>query len=71
MPIYVWAEKKSGKKVEILRPFDKYQDQPTQEEAEMSEEEYMAAEWSKELGTGIKVVKGDNWGAGKGRWGSG
>lgn len=71
MPLYVHKDKKSGKTVEILRDFSSYKDVPTTEEAiaaGLTEEEALHAEWEKQLGTGIKVVKGDTWGPGKGYW---
>jgi hypothetical protein len=71
MPIYTHVDKKTSKVVEILRNFDQHQDSPTQEEAliaGLTEEEFQAAEFEKRLGRGIKVVRGDNWGPGKGHW---
>ena len=66
MPIYVWLDKTTNKKTEILRDFKDYKDQPTAEEAELTEEEYKAADWVKEIGTGIRVTKGENWNTAKG-----
>jgi len=68
MPIYCWVNKTTNKKTEILRDFKDYKDQPTAEEAELTEEEYKAADWVKEIGTGIRVTRGENWQGSKGNW---
>lgn len=69
MPLYVYADLNTGKKVEILRSFSEYQSLPTREECpEFSDEEFSAAQFEKQLGEGIRVVKGASWGMGKGHW---
>lgn len=67
MPIYVWLDKLSGLEVDILREFAEYQDAPKDEDLP-EEEKGKERQWEKQLGTGIRMVKGDNWGPGKGRW---
>lgn len=70
MPLYDWVDKKSGKRVTILRHFSAYEEKPTQEEAvqdKMTPEEYTEAEWERLIGVDIQVHKGTNWGA-KGFW---
>lgn len=72
MPLYCWKDKTSGKTIEVMKSFDEYKDPPTKEEAiagGLTEEEADSADFVKVLGTGIKVVKGDSWGPGKGNWG--
>lgn len=71
MPLYTHLDKISGKQVEILRPFDKYQESPTSEEARTSgltEEEIEIAQWEKIIGTGIRITRGPNWQGSKGNW---
>lgn len=64
MPIYRWEDKKTGKKVEVLRSFKEYDVPPTKEEAPDVED----PEWERKIGGGQKVNKGNNWGPGKGYW---
>ena len=71
MPLYEYKDTVSGKKVEILRNFSEYKIGPTEEEAikaGLTPEEAVTALWERVIGSGIKVVKGENWGAGKGHW---
>lgn len=70
-PLYIHEDTLSGKQIEILRPFDQYKDPPTEEEAitkGLTPEEAKVAVWRKVLGTGIKMVRGANWGGSKGNW---
>lgn len=70
MPLYDWVDKKSGKRVTILRHFSAYEEKPTVEEAvqdKMTPEEYGVADWERLIGVDIQVHKGTNWG-GKGYW---
>lgn len=71
MPLYRWKDSRTGKAVEILRSFEEYQDTPDREEAlagGLTEEEIEAAEWTREIGAGIQVVRGSNWQGSKGNW---
>jgi len=69
MPIYEWYDSNTEKEVSVLRKFDDYQEPPTEAEAdEFTKEEYDNAEWVRRIGVGIKVTRGDSWGAGKGYW---
>lgn len=68
MPLYVWENKTTGDRIEILRSFDDYQVPPTDEELEKAR--VPAGDYEKVLGTGIRVVKTNKWGFGKGYWGS-
>lgn len=65
MPLYTWENKKTGKQVEVLRSFDDYQVPPTKEEAG---EEVIPEDWNRLIGGSQRVVKGTNWGPGKGHW---
>jgi predicted nucleic acid-binding Zn ribbon protein len=71
MPLYTYRDKKSNKAFDILRNFEEYKSLPTKEEAlkaGLTEEEFDSAEFQKEIGSSITVVKGDSWGKGKGHW---
>jgi predicted nucleic acid-binding Zn ribbon protein len=70
-PIYTWEDERTGKSVEVIRDFDKYEVAPTEEEATgagLENKEYQLALWKRVIGKGLRVVKGDNWGGGKGYW---
>jgi hypothetical protein len=67
-PLYVWVDEESGKRIEILRPFDGYLDPPTAEEATAEGVNPETAKWKKLLGTGIQMTRGPNWGGSKGNW---
>lgn len=64
MPFYCWVDKKSGKEVEVLRPFAEYDTPPTAEEAPDVED----PQWERQIQGGQSVVKSWNWGNGKGNW---
>lgn len=69
-PMYSWLDKVTGRTVDIIRKFDQSDEPPTREdigEKEFSNEELAAAQWSKVLNK-PGVVKGWNWGGGKGNW---
>lgn len=77
MPIYVYevtvpgVESASVGTVEVLRNFAEYDVPPTAEEAiaaGLTTEEAASAIYRKVLGRGIQLVKGANWGPGKGFW---
>lgn len=69
MPIYDWLDKRTGKQVGIIRSFDLSGDLPTREECpELTDEEYAAAEWDKQLGVGTRFMHGPNWSGRKGHW---
>lgn len=71
MPLYIWEDKVSEKKIEILRSFDKYDDAPTHQEmlgAGLTEDEVEAAKLRKVIGTGIRVTRGPSWQGSKGYW---
>ena len=71
MPIYDYIDKETKKSVSVIRSFKDYENIPTEEEAKdsgVTAEEYSKASWERVLGFGIQMVKGDNWGAGKGSW---
>lgn len=71
MPHYLWKDKHTSKKVEIIRNFEQYQETPTREEAsELTDEEYAAAEWERSIEGTFKVTKTVNWRrhGGKGDW---
>lgn len=66
MPIYVYVDKKTDFKVEVIRDFADYEVVPKDDElpeAERGKER----EWERLIGEGIKTVKGHGWG-GKGYW---
>ena len=64
MPLYRWEDKKTGKKVEVLRSFKEYDVAPTQEEAPDVED----PEWERKIGGGQKLLRGNNWTGSKGNW---
>jgi len=64
MPIYTYQDKKSGKKVDVIRSFNDYENPPTKEEAPGLED----PEWERQIGDNQVVVKGNGWGGGKGYW---
>ena len=57
-------DKKTGKKVDIIRAFSDYEIPPTKEEAPDIED----PEWERLIGDNLAVVRGNNWGMGKGSW---
>jgi len=63
-PLYSWKDKKSDKKIEVIRKFDAYQDPPTQDECDWDVSE---AEWERVISSNISVKRPWNW-AGKGNW---
>ena len=63
MPIYVWQDKKSGKKVEVIRQFSEYEQGPTKEEAPGIE----SPEWERIIDGKRLVTRPVNWN-GKGNW---
>lgn len=67
MPIYVWYDKLSGLEVDILRDFDKYKEEPTDEDLP-EKERGKERDWEKHMGTGIRVTRGRNWSGSKGNW---
>lgn len=68
MPIYCWKDKKTGTEIEILRPFDKYDEHPDREEAfALNDMEYERAEWVK-LIKAWNTRRGDSWRGSKGNW---
>lgn len=67
MPMYTWVDKLTGLEIDILRSFSQYQDEPKDEDLP-EEERAKVREWVKQLGAGIRMVKGDTWGPGKGHW---
>lgn len=68
MPMYPYFDETSKKEVEVIRNFSDYDIPPTQEEAQMSDEEYKEAKWKRLISTGIRVTRGDNWSGSKGNW---
>jgi predicted nucleic acid-binding Zn ribbon protein len=71
MPIYVYRDKETDKKVEVIRDFKDYQIEPSVEEAKdygLTDDEYSKATWERILGTGIQMTRGDNWTGSKGNW---
>jgi predicted nucleic acid-binding Zn ribbon protein len=69
MPIYQYLEKKTGKKVEIVRTISEHGVLPLAEECpELSPEEYAAAEWEQQISGGQFMVRGAGWRGGKGYW---
>lgn len=69
MPLYAWLDKKTEKKVEVLRSFVDYEIPPAREEAgDMSNEEFRDADWERQIYGTQRVIKGDSWGPGKGYW---
>ena len=71
-PLYQWLETHTKKSLEILRSFDEFRSEPTEEEAKaagFTEEEIKEAKWEKLIGKNITVNRGDGWGSGKkGSW---
>lgn len=65
MPIYCWRDSVSKKECEILRNFDESGDTPTQEEAQMTDEEFANAKWKKIIQT-FRMVRGASWNTRKG-----
>jgi hypothetical protein len=73
VPLYQWIEKKSGIRVEVLRHFDQYTDEPTAEEVaavlQPGQELPADPQWEREIGGKQSLVRGENWGYGrKGYW---
>lgn len=66
MPLYMWTDKNTGKEVTVLRTFAEYESPPTEEEAPRQPGEE-PADWVRDIGSNIAVVKGYGWG-GKGHW---
>lgn len=54
--IYVWVDLETGKEVEVDRPMSGHKEVPTQEEAEMTDEEYKAAKWEKQISGGSATI---------------
>lgn len=68
MPLYTYIDKTTGYQIDILRNFAQYQDLPN--DTDLPEEEQgKERDWEKQLGTNVKVIRGENWGPGKGNWG--
>ena len=66
MPIYIYVDKKTGYKVEVIRDFEDYQVVPKEEELP-EQEKGKEREWQREIGTGIKTIKARGFGS-KGNW---
>jgi hypothetical protein len=69
MPIYLWIDKKTGKKVEVIRTFAEYEVPPHGDElpVELRDLSDHEIEWERSVGDKISVTKGWGWG-GKGQW---
>lgn len=64
MPMYTWQDKKTEKRVDVIRSFADYELPPTEEEAPG----FQDPEWVRVIGESISVTKGNGWGSGKGYW---
>lgn len=64
MPIYTWIDKKSSKKVDVVRTFDDYQVPPTEEESGIAPQD---ADWERLIGDGQRIIRGPSFGK-KGYW---
>jgi hypothetical protein len=60
-PIYQWQELETGTVVDIMRPFDSYQDPPNEEEIKEAGLDPATAKFRKIIGKTI-VHRGDTWG---------
>lgn len=71
MPMYSWEDSVSGKRVDIIRPFERSDESPVRDdisEKEMSDVEIVAAQWKKILNS-PGFVRMAGWGYGrKGHW---
>lgn len=69
MPIYMWECNKCRKKVDVLRPFAESDVPPDKGTMEVRDD--CEHSWAKIIGGRQTVIKGANWGPGKGNWGRG
>lgn len=69
-PLYCWEDKKTDRKLEVMRAFAEYEEIPTREECSgWTDEEYQAAVWERLIYGTQRMVRGPNWGYGsKGNW---
>jgi len=72
MPMYRYQYIPTKEEIEVLRKFDEYTQIPTEQELgedgwDIEDGHREESNWQRILGT-PKIVKGDGWGAGKGRW---
>lgn len=67
MPIYSYVDKKSGLKVDVVRNFSEYEKEPMDEELPEAERG-KKRKWSREIGLGIKTIRGPSWSGSKGNW---
>ena len=66
MPIYNWIDKRTGKDVDVIRDFEKFEFPPDRDEVpNMTDQEYTDAEWERQIAPS-KWIRG--WSGGKGAW---
>jgi hypothetical protein len=55
MPLYCWQDRITEKEVQVLRSIAEYNVLPLRDEVDMTDEEYGAARWVRQI-KGIKTV---------------
>ncbi len=69
MPLYTWKSDTTGREVDVLRSFADYEVEPDTREMGVDKDGNPdTGPWTRLLGKGIKVTRGENWGHGKGNW---
>lgn len=71
MPMYEWRCSVCGFEHEVLRSLAEYERAPEREEYHFAActTPTMMHEWERQVSSKQAVVKGPNWGGGKGNWG--
>lgn len=64
MPLYNWVDHKNKQVIEVVRHFDDYEQEPTQDECDWDISE---AKWERVI-SAVSVKKAWRWGGGKGNW---
>ena len=67
MPLYHWVCTKCAKEIDVVRKADDIEVQPVREE-DYKDETRCEHEWDRQFGGAPAVIRGHNWGGGKGNW---